>query len=365
MITDAAPQQMEEIFRDTILCWSQARELLTVVAAPSWPTPEGIGIIPLKGSTRSSAKRYRSSQGHTRWPDLALHASPYAFMLCVLEGEADIRVGTTVAGKSTAIRARKQAVHALTLPPQSCLIVPPGVPYADGTTPHWEREYPENARSQLLWVRVTPSGAMMHLCRTIGLTHTHSSTFFVKAPQISALTQFMLENVASDDQSDTQPYDLLASYLNTILLCIARNWSSSHVIDGNNATRLDSDFAPDSSGAMDLAASSDVTLQRACRYIQSHITDAMSLEQIAQHSYTSVPQLKRIFRAGLDTSVMKYVKARRIEEAQTFLRNTDLAIEEIGIICGYPQRTHFSRVFKEQVGLPPQLFRQGEREETQ
>lgn len=329
-----------------------------MIADPRWPSGDGVQVNLLRNAVAPLFKP-RFTLGDTEWPELGLHSCPYPCLLCVLEGEADIRIGTVPA--MTQVRKEtvaKQGVCVFSLPSRSCLIVPAGVPYSDGKTPHWERPQPENAHSQILWLQILPTGAIVHICRTAGTSHTHISAVFIKDTQLSVLMQLMLEETESSTRADA----ILLSYLATLLLCVDRNWASSHIIEARETTHFvtlperrenmhldDTGIFPDDS--------QDAALERACRYIQSHLPDAISPGEIARASYVSVPQLKRIFRAQLDTPIMKYVTSQRIEAAKTLLQRTDLTIEEIGKICGYPHRTHFSRVFKASIGFSPQAFR--------
>ena len=352
----APPTQpdLRETFRAQVLLWSQSGELIPVIAGARWSQPDDIQITAPRNAVRPSSKQRRFSLGDTEWPELGLHSYPYPCLICVLEGEADIRIGVAPEkSKTNNGVARKQGVCVFSLPVKSCLIVPPGVPYSDGKTPHWERPQPEIAHSQILWLQILPTGAIIHICHTDGTSHTHSSALFIKDAQLAVLMQFMLEKAAPAPQAD----GVLRAYLTTLLLCVDRNWASGRVIDSENMAHFTVASEQRDNANTVSSDSHGAALERACLYIQSHLTDAMTPAQISHHAYVSVPQLKRIFRARLNTPVMKYVTQRRIEEAKTLLQGTGLTIQEIGEICGYPHRTHFSRVFKEQTGSSPNLFR--------
>jgi AraC-like DNA-binding protein len=274
----------------------------------------------------------------------------------VVEGEADIRIGAAPVAKGKGNAAGKPGIRVYALPVRSCLIVPPGVLFSDGKTPHWERPGLENARSRILWLQMLPTGALIHTCETNGRAHSHVEAVFVPDAQLSVLTHFMLENAGAD----TGP--LLHAYLHTILLGLDRSWAAARVIDSEGGTPLpaSSDRCGAGHGPRH-GVSGDAhgeALDRARQYIQSHLANALSPDQIARHAFVSVPQLKRIFRARLDTTVMHYVTERRLEEAKALLWQTSLTVEAIGEICGYPHRTHFSRAFKAHCGVSPRAFRQ-------
>jgi transcriptional regulator GlxA family with amidase domain len=61
---------------------------------------------------------------------------------------------------------------------------------------------------------------------------------------------------------------------------------------------------------------------------------------------------------------MKIVAQRRIEAAQTLLRNTNLPIREIGGYVGFGHLSHFSRQFTQIARITPSQYRKTHRAET-
>ena len=350
MSINSTRRTLSETFQTTILHWARADELQLVLAG-ACQAPEGVLVTSCAQALPQPSRSQRFSLGNTSWPQLALRASPYPLLLFILDGEADIRIGVT-ARMTKAKDARKAGIYVYALPTRSCLFIPPHTPFHDGSTPHWEREHLESARSQILWLRILPTGALFHICSTAGAKHAHTSTLLVHETQLSALAQFMLEKFTTAPQNDA----LLRSYLTTLLLCLDRTWTTGHISLANGKTDFATPFEHKPFEAQSDDAQSAV-FERACQYIQSHLVDALSPAQIAHQAYVSESQLKRMFRAQLQMSVMQYVAQRRLEEAKVMLLATDLTIEAIGVNCGYPQRTHFSRAFKAHAGASPQQFR--------
>ena len=96
-----------------------------------------------------------------------------------------------------------------------------------------------------------------------------------------------------------------------------------------------------------------------------------SLEEIMHDNYTlnltvaeyaklackSVPTFNREFKKIFNDSPSKWVIKKRLALASELLRNTPLSVGAIGDECGFENQTHFSRVFKQKLGVSPLQFR--------
>jgi len=58
------------------------------------------------------------------------------------------------------------------------------------------------------------------------------------------------------------------------------------------------------------------------------------------------------------TTVGEYLRRKRIEHACHLVSNTNMALAEIAMTCGFSDQSHFSATFRRQVGLTPARFRQ-------
>lgn len=83
----------------------------------------------------------------------------------------------------------------------------------------------------------------------------------------------------------------------------------------------------------------------------------LRLEQAAEELRMSTAQLrKRLYRAG--TSYKQLVLEVRMELAQHYLIDTNLAVQEIAYLLDYSQPAPFSRAFKDYFQMSPQYFRE-------
>lgn len=92
-------------------------------------------------------------------------------------------------------------------------------------------------------------------------------------------------------------------------------------------------------------------------YLQTHIHESVSLEELAQRFFMSRSYLTRSFRNVTGFSVVEYMTYIRIQKAQQLLRESDRSITEIADLCGFGNITYFEKVFKEATGQTPVQYR--------
>lgn len=85
----------------------------------------------------------------------------------------------------------------------------------------------------------------------------------------------------------------------------------------------------------------------------------LSLQEVADAVGISRTYFSTVFRDLTGEKYWDYLTGCRIEQAKKLLRETNLSQGEISIMVGYTSEFHFSRKFKETVGLSPNKFRKG------
>ncbi|NJM53248.1 MAG: helix-turn-helix transcriptional regulator [Blastocatellia bacterium] len=68
--------------------------------------------------------------------------------------------------------------------------------------------------------------------------------------------------------------------------------------------------------------------------------------------------LSRDFPRYFRCNFSEYVRKIRVEKSLNLLRNQQLALTEIALICGFADQSHFIRSFKQFHGITPKKFRQ-------
>src|SRR3954462_9493563 len=97
--------------------------------------------------------------------------------------------------------------------------------------------------------------------------------------------------------------------------------------------------------------------QKALWFIESHLADAMTLDEVAAIAGISRFHLVRAFAAATGLSVMRYVRARRLSEAARALASGAPDILSVALDADYGSHEAFTRAFREQFGLTPDAAR--------
>ncbi|EFH88518.1 transcriptional regulator, AraC family [Ktedonobacter racemifer DSM 44963] len=99
------------------------------------------------------------------------------------------------------------------------------------------------------------------------------------------------------------------------------------------------------------------TIEQARAYIQDHLHEPLTLEQIAQAVSISPSYLIRLFQAQLHTTPMAYLWQFRVIHGISLLQQTGLSVQAIADQCGFQTRHHFSRRVRQELGYGPQEVR--------
>lgn len=93
-------------------------------------------------------------------------------------------------------------------------------------------------------------------------------------------------------------------------------------------------------------------------YIQHHMSEPISAEQLAEHLFLSRPYLSRKFKEETGESLTDFILKEKTEEAKRLLRYSDKSLTVIGSYLGFSSLSHFSRVFKKYAGCSPREYRE-------
>ncbi|MCM3717770.1 AraC family transcriptional regulator [Fictibacillus phosphorivorans] len=100
-----------------------------------------------------------------------------------------------------------------------------------------------------------------------------------------------------------------------------------------------------------------MVLQQAKSFIIDNLDKELSLEMVAQYLNVSTRHLSRLFSSGIHENFVGFIRKERVKQATYLLKSTDLSIKEIADATGFKSVHYFTRVLKQEIGLPPGRFR--------
>jgi len=114
---------------------------------------------------------------------------------------------------------------------------------------------------------------------------------------------------------------------------------------------------PRSSGLRQVVQTDDLPLSLILDYIEDHLPEPLTREEIAHYVHFHPAYLSRYFRKKTGWSLSEYIVRQRIEYAKEMLTQSELRISHIMSRLGYDNLSHFTRTFKKLTGVTPMQFR--------
>jgi len=207
----------------------------------------------------------------------------------------------------------------------SIVIIKPGTPHDYGVEgggptkgmfayfdapPHWH--------SWLKWPEVSPG--LMHLALEDRVVFRRVATCFHRATKLVTLGLPIRDNLA------------LNAIEQVLMWCHIANPQSALV-------RL------------------DARIRQAMEYLSEHLTDHVTIADLAAACHISAPHLFPLFRKQVGMTPFQFLERERINRAMNLLRLTNDPIHDIAAAVGFADPFHFSTRFKRQVGRSPRAYR--------
>ncbi len=94
-------------------------------------------------------------------------------------------------------------------------------------------------------------------------------------------------------------------------------------------------------------------------YLQTHISDPINLDEIANYFHISKSTLCRKTKQLMGKTVCQLAENIKIDWAKMLLtlKDSPLNVSEIALRVGYSDALYFSRIFKKHIGLSPNNWR--------
>lgn len=94
-------------------------------------------------------------------------------------------------------------------------------------------------------------------------------------------------------------------------------------------------------------------VDRAVSYMNSHMQEKITLEQLAKQVNISQGQFSRVFKEVTGQAPIEFLNVMRLERARGMLLNGGKTMTEIALLCGYSSSAYFSTCFQRSFGLSP------------
>jgi len=102
---------------------------------------------------------------------------------------------------------------------------------------------------------------------------------------------------------------------------------------------------------------------RAKEYVEAHLDESISLEQLVQHAGVSRFYLCKLFKKSTGMTVTEHVARMRLEKAKALLVDPANRISEVAFAAGFGSIPQFNSVFKRYVGVAPTEYRESLQQE--
>lgn len=144
-----------------------------------------------------------------------------------------------------------------------------------------------------------------------------------------------------------QPSPVGALRIETIGACL-----TTHLMSSYSNVRTTEQLVPVRNGALDSRR-----LNRVIEYVEAHLTERITLEDLAKVSCLSRHHFARAFKKATGKTPHLFVLDRRLMQSKKLLSAGSVSLAEAALDAGFANQAHFSRVFKQRTGMTPGQYR--------
>ena len=101
----------------------------------------------------------------------------------------------------------------------------------------------------------------------------------------------------------------------------------------------------------------DFYIQEAVNYMEQHYQRELTVEELADVCKLNRSYFSKLFKENMGCPPQEFLIRLRMRKAAELMKTTRASIGDISLLCGYPNQLHFSRAFKKRYGLSPRDWR--------
>ena len=105
-----------------------------------------------------------------------------------------------------------------------------------------------------------------------------------------------------------------------------------------------------------LKAETPELLDQVMAYLEAHLTEKITLPNVARHFFVSEATITLTFRKKMGTSFHRCLNQRRLIAAKTLI-SEGVLLESVGEQVGFADYSTFYRAFKQEYGVSPRQYR--------
>jgi len=120
---------------------------------------------------------------------------------------------------------------------------------------------------------------------------------------------------------------------------------------------LDAEAEPSSGLKSPVGALATWQVNRVLDYIDTHLTEKITLRDLAGLIDVSVGLLSRAFKVSVGVSPYRFIARKRVELACAMLKTSPQPLSQVAVSCGLCDQSHFSKFFRRATGMSPAAWR--------
>jgi AraC family transcriptional regulator len=97
-------------------------------------------------------------------------------------------------------------------------------------------------------------------------------------------------------------------------------------------------------------------LERVIDYMKANLTEDISILDLAKLVSMSESHFSRSFKQSVGIAPYQYLMQQRVERAKQLLKQRSIVISTIALDCGFANQTHLTKVFRQMIGMTPKAY---------
>lgn len=98
-------------------------------------------------------------------------------------------------------------------------------------------------------------------------------------------------------------------------------------------------------------------LKRVYDYVEAHLDQRLSITDLAAIACLSPYHFSRSFKQAVGIGPQRYITQRRLDRAKALMRRTNLSLALIAQETGFADQSHLTSVFRREIGMTPGYYR--------